>query len=546
MDRVRKARIKKRGIIAAVSLLAIVLVFAVIFAVSRMLSPVKRRVEIEAGESALSPALFLKSEQEEAALSEAAKQIDLREPGNYRVEVFVNGKGYTCILKIADTVAPKGNPRAVKITGGEVPEASAFVTDIEDATDVTVSFLKTPNFNALETGEHTVTLVLTDKGKNQTQLAAKLYVYGVKEKITLEAGQPLPTVQSFLELPSSNAELQSETPLSNTVPGVYTATVQVGTRSYPVTVEVRDTIAPQGKIQNRTVWLGDAFGPKDMFDNLTDATALTAEWEKAPDLSKEGTQAVSVLVKDAAGNTLRGSANLTVKADKEAPKILGAKNKVVVLGDTVSYRTGVTVKDNRDGTVALQIDSSKVNLKQIGKYPVVYTATDKAGNTATVTVTVEVCNVNETLVNYLADEVLAQILKPGMSKKQQCRAIYDWARTKIAYVGTSDKSSVLQGAYEGFTKKRGDCWTYYAVATVMLDRLNIPNMRVDRVGGKTRHFWCLVNVGEGWYHFDCSPRATGHYIDTCLVPDSVLEAYSKTYREGYYNFDHSLYPERGK
>lgn len=95
MDRVRKARIKKRGIIAAVSLLAIVLVFAVIFAVSRMLSPVKRRVEIEAGESALSPALFLKSEQEEAALSEAAKQIDLREPGNYRVEVFVNGKGYT-------------------------------------------------------------------------------------------------------------------------------------------------------------------------------------------------------------------------------------------------------------------------------------------------------------------------------------------------------------------------------------------------------------------------------------------------------------------
>ena len=71
-------------------------------------------------------------------------------------------------------------------------------------------------------------------------------------------------------------------------------------------------------------------------------------------------------------------------------------------------------------------------------------------------------------------------------------------------------------------------------------------MKVERVGGATSHYWSLVNIGEGWYHFDCGPKRAGHYIDTCLVPDSVVERYSIEEVEGYYNFDHSLYPERGQ
>lgn len=91
---------------------------------------------------------------------------------------------------------------------------------------------------------------------------------------------------------------------------------------------------------------------------------------------------------------------------------------------------------------------------------------------------------------------------------------------------------------------RGDCYTYYAVATVLLDRLGIPNMKVERID--STHYWCLVDAGDGWYHFDCSPRRIGHYVDTCLVPDSVLERYSREEIEGYYDFDPSLYPERGE
>lgn len=54
------------------------------------------------------------------------------------------------------------------------------------------------------------------------------------------------------------------------------------------------------------------------------------------------------------------------------------------------------------------------------------------------------------------------------------------------------------------------------------------------------HFWSLVNIGEGWYHFDCTPRkdvSTFFYLT-----DAELEAYSSTHN-GTHVYDKSLYPE---
>ena len=235
-----------------------------------------------------------------------------------------------------------------------------------------------------------------------------------------------------------------------------------------------------------------------------------------------------------------------LERDLEPPVISGVTDKQVTIWDTVSYLSGVTAWDEKDGQVKVTVDSSGVNLNAAGSYTVIYIAEDKAGNRATATATIEVLDITPERVMQLADELLAQITTPQMSNKEKCRAIYDWAQKKIKYVGNADMSDIYHGAYEGFTKMRGDCYTYYAVATVLFNQLGIPNMKVERAGGTSEHYWCLVNIGEGWYHFDCSPRRIGHYVDTCLVPDSVLEKYSTEEIEGYYNFDHSLYPERGQ
>ena len=368
----------------------------------------------------------------------------------------------------------------------------------------------------------------------------------LKSNITVESGTVFCDPSDFLEDKTDKNAISFSSDLDDinlSVPGSYPVELLYKKKYYSGTIEVVDTIAPEGVTQDITIWSGDNVEPDDMIKSIVDVTDVTVAWEETPDLEKEGEQTVVILLTDTSGNTQTLSATLTVNVDREPPEILGAADQEIVLGDTISYRSGVTVSDNKDDEVELTIDNSQVNLNVAGSYPVVYSATDRAGNKTTVTVTVMVEDATQAKVIQLADELLARITTSEMSDKEKCRAIYDWAQNSIKYVGTADKSDIYQGAYEGFTKMRGDCYTYYAVATVLLDRLGIPNMKITRTD--STHYWCLVDVGEGWYHFDCSPRRIGYYIDTCLVPDSVLETYSREQIEGYYDFDHSLYPERG-
>ena len=43
-------------------------------------------------------------------------------------------------------------------------------------------------------------------------------------------------------------------------------------------------------------------------------------------------------------------------------------------------------------------------------------------------------------------------------------------------------------------------------------------MRVTRVGGKTSHYWNLINCGDGWYHFDSCPHKDK--LETFMLTDA--------------------------
>ena len=68
---------------------------------------------------------------------------------------------------------------------------------------------------------------------------------------------------------------------------------------------------------------------------------------------------------DTYGNTSLVEVPFTVKDDHLAPVIYGAHDITVMIGDTVSYRDGITVKDNFDPNPVLSIDNSAVD--QIGR-----------------------------------------------------------------------------------------------------------------------------------------------------------------------------------
>ena len=223
---------------------------------------------------------------------------------------------------------------------------------------------------------------------------------------------------------------------------------------------------------------------------------------------------------------------------------------MVRLGDSISYKTGISVTDNVDKDVQLVVDKSKVNTAAIGVYPVYYSATDAAGNTATAETAIHIHpqkEITEEDVLPMLDQIIAQVTTPEMATMDKMFALWEWCRTKIYYVSTAgDRSSLWAGAYEGIKNRKGDCFVYYATYSLFLDRLGVENMRVSRINGKSNHWWSLVNMGNGWYHCDSSPRAIGHKYDCFMQTDAQLQEYNDFFVESpnYYTFDTTLYPER--
>lgn len=279
-------------------------------------------------------------------------------------------------------------------------------------------------------------------------------------------------------------------------------------------------------------------------------------------------------VQDQSGGSGSGSA----APDVTAPRLLGVRDITVALNGTVSYRDGVSAEDDVDGPVAVQIDAAAVDLTAAGEYPVLYSAQDAAGNRAEQTVTVTVVEtetvdqgvdeptedvtpaehqggggtqaipldqVTQEEVDKLADKVLAKIIKSGMSQREKAKAIFNYVNRNIKYVGSSDKSSWLVGAYVGFTRGRGDCYNYFACSKALLTRAGISNVDLHRVGGNSRHYWQLVNTGDGWYHFDACPHPTGYPLYAFMITEAQARAYTRQVsaaRKNYYVYDYDACP----
>ena len=238
--------------------------------------------------------------------------------------------------------------------------------------------------------------------------------------------------------------------------------------------------------------------------------------------------------------------------DTTPPVIIGTLDHTIYEGETVSYFTGIVVTDTQDPEPELTVDSSGVDVRTPGCYFVTYIAKDRAGNTTTKAATVTVLpmeagSVTTQQLNETADEILEQIIAPDMTTRQQVEAIYGWCREALTYKNQEHGTDWRQAAYDTITEKSGDCFGYFSVSKLLLERLEIPNLDVRKERqSKTDsdHFWSLVSVdgGETYYHFDCTPRI-GQTQDFCLVTDAVLDAYSDA-NNGSHSRNRSLYTSK--
>lgn len=361
--------------------------------------------------------------------------------------------------------------------------------------------------------------------------------------ITIEAGAKTITPSQFIKNEKFSGIFVTDLSAINmNKPGVYDIEIKIGNRVYRSKLKVEDTKAPKATAVAQEVWINEKLPAESFVKDINDCTKVKVSYKEEPDFSKAGDKKIVIVLEDEGGNKTELNADLKVKADTEAPVIKGAADRTVFIGDKILYKKDVTVTDNRDKDIELEIDSSAVNVKKEGSYKVIYKAADSSGNTAekTVTFTVKVKPkdyVSQETLDALADQVLNNILKDGMTKKEKARAIYDWTRGHISYVDYSDKSDWVKAAYQGIKNGSGDCFNYFATAKELLTRAGIQNMEIIKLGGG--HYWSLVNLGTGWYHYDTTPRRSGG--EFFMLTDAQITAYSKAHGNSHV-WDKSKYP----
>ena len=452
---------------------------------------IQEELTVEAGRESIIANDFRKEDKGvDAQFVSDMTAVDLNTPGQYPVSVEYKGKTYACTLTVEDTIAPEAEIRNVSIYSGHELKAEDFLVSVKDATDVTVALKSVPDLTV--EAQNLVTVIVTDAAGNTSEYEAVLSVF-------VDNGAPQ---------------------LSGIVP-LFT---YIGREP--------DYLAGVSAIDDRDMAL----------EILVDKSQV--------DLNAIGAYDIVYSVTDAAGHTTTAPSTVTVTDDCIAPTIQGVHNISLYLGGSASYRSGVVVSDDKDPSPTLEVDSSQVDLSNVGTYPLVYTARDMTGNETRLEVTVTVAEKPETYVdpetiNAKADELLKKIVTEDMTAEAKVKAIYSYVRSHYTYSGHSDKTDWVQGAYVMMTSGQGDCFNYYAVTKLLLDRSNIPNIDVRKVRNypeDSDHYWSLVSVdgGNTYYHLDTTPRV-GDGDDFCLVTDAFLDAYSNA-NKGCHNRDKSLYP----
>lgn len=484
---------------------------------------------------------FLKNPAQEAVFCEGSDVIDVSVPGEYHVKIKTGWYTKKSVLYVSDTTAPQGQAVTVSLESGETCGAADFVTGIADATQVDIAFGSEPDFT--QAGSQDVEVVLTDLGGNQTVISSQLFISQVVSELTVEAGQPAPTLQDFVIGGESARFISNVSGFDYTKLGDRRVLLEVDGRNYETLMHIVDTVAPKVEVQDVQGYTLVPRAAADFVASVEDVTNVEVTFGEEPDLSRAGTQQIEICASDAAGNQTVKTANLILEQDTEAPSIAGVADLRVIKGNSVAYRKNIVVTDNCEEGLELTVDNSAVDLNQVGSYPITYIARDLAGNetTASSTVTVLEKTYDENELYAVADGILANIIHEGMTQPEKLEAIYAYIQSHIMYIDHSDKDNYVKAAYEGLIGGKGDCYVYASSAKVLLTRAGITNMDIEKIPSRSRHYWNLVNIDGNWYHFDTTPRTSGR-PHICMWTETQLMEYSTAHYNSH-NYDHSLYPE---
>ena len=465
------------------------------------------RVVVEAGSPAPSQEAFLTEGFRGQLLDDITEEM-LKTPGEYRlrVECLENGRIFPTTLEVRDTVAPVGSGQLLILSPGTEPKPESFLTDVVDETALSYDFALAPDPDSREIQD--ILVRMTDAGGNQTDVPARV-LYSSFGSLTVEAKNDLLTGADL-----NRPEAEPEAFMANT-PGTYFVRVRVEDQEEIAEVTLVDTTGPVLTQKEGRFYAHHDLSPEQLV-NAEDVSEITLSFAEAPDQTSDQPQTFSVRAVDALGNETVATFPLTLHLDSTPPVLYGVVDRTCYVGEPIAYLKEAFAEDAVDGRLDLQVDS-KVILSQKGKYTVTFAAMDKSGNAVSkrCTYTLVEPSVTDAQVQKMARQVIDKIITPDMVTVEKLKAVFDYVRGRVHYTGSSNKKDWRAEAIRGNQEGRGDCFTVYALTRSLLDELKIPYMSVTRKSSSTRHYWVIVNIGTGWYHYD--PLVTRVHRHRCFM-----------------------------
>ena len=98
------------------------------------------------------------------------------------------------------------------------------------------------------------------------------------------------------------------------------------------------------------------------------------------------------------------------------------------------------------------------------------------------------------------------IIKKNWSDLKKARSIYWYVQHNCSYVNDTRRPEWHIAAYRGFSEKCGDCYTFYAMSRILLEKAGLKVRTGKRiikgVEGRAGHWWNEVLINGKWEHFD--------------------------------------------
>ena len=523
---------------------------------------------VEAGSTFTAADFILEGEHTARFADDFASQYvrdgyaQITQVGKHSITLIVDGKSYSISLTVQDTVAPKASARTVTVRQGDRLPAERCVTNIEDQTNVFCAFKKEPDLTKV--GQVNEVVVLTDEAGNRTAIPVTITVIGadkvLADSYTIEAGNSFPAADSLVAFNRTGKYVTDVSGINTCLIGSYTLELEIEGTIHTTKLIIEDTVAPTATVAPITIYYGAKFPPADSFVSaITDKGPVTVSYDTNPGATVVDQTVVRIVLTDQGGNRTFYNTQCSIVYDDEAPKFISFPKEIDAdIGAAILWRSLVKAEDN-SGTVELSLDTSGVNLKKPGTYTAFLVARDPAENETKqeVKVILHDNSVTKEMLDQVCAKIVSEIITDDMTTQEKLYAVYKYVVTNIQYISDSPHDDIRREAYLSLTSRpKGDCFAFCAAAHELISYLGYETQIVRRDVRLAKefgnHFWVFVNCGTEeeplWYHHDASPHSKPYDLETYMMTDAQLKAYTNyraqtSSKKHYYTFDPSLYPD---